>query len=118
MQGHNGRERLRSATEGSKEREVSCKKCATTFGIKFRADLIHVNSVRGGYLDLDAAQSLTCCQGVIQQASRHCTEAVANSLQQLYPELLGVLDRIPSHLEFLQLEEMLLWQYAESVIKK
>ena len=46
-------ERLRSATEASKEREVSCKKCATTFGIKFRADLIHVNSVRGGYLDLD-----------------------------------------------------------------
>jgi hypothetical protein len=46
-------ERLRNATEASKEREVSCKKCATTFGIKFRADLIHANSVRGGYLDLD-----------------------------------------------------------------
>jgi hypothetical protein len=46
-------ERLRNSTEGSKEREVSCKKCATTFGFRFRRDFIHANSVRGGYLDLD-----------------------------------------------------------------
>lgn len=46
-------ERLRNATEDTKEREVSCKKCALTFGIRFRADLIHANSVRGGYVDLD-----------------------------------------------------------------
>ena len=46
-------ERLRDSTESSKERELSCKKCATTFGLRFRRDFIHANSVRGGYLDLD-----------------------------------------------------------------
>lgn len=46
-------ERLRSATETSKMREQSCKKCAATLAVRFRADMIHVNSVRGGYLDLD-----------------------------------------------------------------
>ncbi|KAK3711426.1 hypothetical protein LTR37_009605 [Vermiconidia calcicola] len=46
-------ERLRSATESSKAREDSCKKCATGFAVRFRPDMIHANSVRGGYLDLD-----------------------------------------------------------------
>lgn len=46
-------ERLRNAPENSKMREESCKKCASTLAIRFRADLIHANSVRGGYLDLD-----------------------------------------------------------------
>lgn len=47
-------EKLRSSAENSKMREVSCKKCATTLAVRFRADLIHANSVRAGYLDLDA----------------------------------------------------------------
>ena len=46
-------EKLRSSAENSKMREVSCKKCATTLAVRFRADMIHVNSVRAGYLDLD-----------------------------------------------------------------
>ena len=46
-------ERLRTDAENSKMREESCKKCASTFAIRFRADMIHANSVRGGYLDLD-----------------------------------------------------------------
>ena len=46
-------ERLRNSAMDSKAREASCKKCASTFGVVFRADLIHANSVRGGYLDLD-----------------------------------------------------------------
>lgn len=46
-------ERLRSTLESSKMREESCKKCAATLAVRFRADMIHANSVRGGYLDLD-----------------------------------------------------------------
>lgn len=34
-------------------RNETCKKCATGFGVGFRTDLIHANSVRAGYLDLD-----------------------------------------------------------------
>lgn len=47
-------EKLRSSTENSKMREVSCKKCAMTLAVRYRADMIHSNSVRAGYLDLDA----------------------------------------------------------------
>lgn len=47
-------EKLRSSPENSKMREISCKKCATTLAARFRADMIHANSVRAGYLDLDA----------------------------------------------------------------
>ncbi|KAK5166980.1 uncharacterized protein LTR77_007709 [Saxophila tyrrhenica] len=46
-------EKLRSVTESDKMREVTCKKCATVLAVRFRADLIHANSVRAGYLDLD-----------------------------------------------------------------
>ena len=46
-------ERLRNSTEASKMREESCKKCAIGVAVRFRADMIHVNSVRAGYLDLD-----------------------------------------------------------------
>ena len=46
-------ERLRNSATNSKAREVSCKKCASILAVAFRADLIHANSVRGGYLDLD-----------------------------------------------------------------
>lgn len=46
-------ERLRSVAENAKMRELSCKKCAAVLAVRFRADLIHANSVRAGYLDLD-----------------------------------------------------------------
>ena len=41
---------LRSA---SGARSESCKKCAGAFNIEFRRELIHANSIRAGYLDLD-----------------------------------------------------------------
>ena len=34
-------------------RSESCKKCASSLSINFRRELIHANSVRAGYLDLD-----------------------------------------------------------------
>lgn len=48
-------ERLRNNAQGdaSGMREHSCKKCANPLAVGFRADLIHGNSVRAGYLDLD-----------------------------------------------------------------
>jgi len=39
--------------EASSMRNEACKKCANGLAVGFRADLIHMNSVRGGYLDLD-----------------------------------------------------------------
>lgn len=45
--------KLRSSEENSTMREVSCKKCAAGMAVRFRRDLIHANSVRAGYLDLD-----------------------------------------------------------------
>lgn len=48
-------ERLRNNIQGDESgmREHSCKKCANALAVGFRADLIHANSVRAGYLDLD-----------------------------------------------------------------
>lgn len=34
-------------------RSESCKKCALAYSIGYRADLMHANSIRAGYLDLD-----------------------------------------------------------------
>ncbi|RMY81574.1 hypothetical protein D0861_08251 [Hortaea werneckii] len=34
-------------------RQETCKKCAITMAVGFRSDMIHANSVRAGYLDLD-----------------------------------------------------------------
>ncbi|KAG9678920.1 hypothetical protein KCU95_g15011, partial [Aureobasidium melanogenum] len=49
-------QRLRNNTKGDVTgmRDEICKKCANTLAIGFRADLIHQNSVRAGYLDLDS----------------------------------------------------------------
>lgn len=48
-------ERLRSNTgeNASSLRDERCKKCASGLVVGFRADLMHTNSVRAGYLDLD-----------------------------------------------------------------
>ncbi|CAD0115251.1 unnamed protein product, partial [Aureobasidium uvarum] len=48
-------QRLRNNTKGDVTgmRDEICKKCANSLAIGFRADLIHQNSVRAGYLDLD-----------------------------------------------------------------
>ncbi|KAK6003239.1 hypothetical protein QM012_001084 [Aureobasidium pullulans] len=48
-------QRLKNNTKGDTTgmRDEICKKCANTLAIGFRADLIHQNSVRAGYLDLD-----------------------------------------------------------------
>ncbi|KAK0770727.1 hypothetical protein LTR91_000943 [Friedmanniomyces endolithicus] len=42
-------QRLRNSTA----KQETCKKCASGLAVGFRADLIHVNSARAGYLDLD-----------------------------------------------------------------
>jgi phage FluMu protein Com len=33
------------------EKGGSCKKCATTFVVKFRQEMVHQNSIRGGFID-------------------------------------------------------------------
>ncbi|KAF2472472.1 uncharacterized protein BDR25DRAFT_333299 [Lindgomyces ingoldianus] len=44
---------LQNNIQDSHTRSDSCNKCANPFTIGFRADLMHANSVRAGYLDLD-----------------------------------------------------------------
>ncbi|KAK3342386.1 hypothetical protein B0H65DRAFT_217623 [Neurospora tetraspora] len=34
------------------EKLASCKKCATSFTVRFRAELVHANSTRAGFIDL------------------------------------------------------------------
>lgn len=34
------------------EKLSSCKKCATSFSVRFRAELVHANSTRAGFIDL------------------------------------------------------------------
>ncbi|THY79334.1 hypothetical protein D6C86_00172 [Aureobasidium pullulans] len=48
-------QRLRNNIKGDVTgmRDEICKKCANNLAVGFRADLIHQNSVRAGYLDLD-----------------------------------------------------------------
>ncbi|KAF2719245.1 hypothetical protein K431DRAFT_120324 [Polychaeton citri CBS 116435] len=48
-------ERLKNNVKGDESglRADSCKKCASSLAVGFRADMIHSSSVRGGYLDLD-----------------------------------------------------------------
>ncbi|KAI7241060.1 hypothetical protein KC330_g822 [Hortaea werneckii] len=46
--------RLRNYSgNASAMRQETCKKCAITMAVGFRSDMIHANSVRAGYLDLD-----------------------------------------------------------------
>ncbi|RMY81786.1 hypothetical protein D0864_03787 [Hortaea werneckii] len=46
--------RLRNYSgSASAMRQETCKKCAITMAVGFRSDMIHANSVRAGYLDLD-----------------------------------------------------------------
>ncbi|KAF2452800.1 hypothetical protein BDY21DRAFT_358009 [Lineolata rhizophorae] len=42
-----------TSASSSGMRTESCKKCANPFGIGYRMDMMHANSVRAGYLDLD-----------------------------------------------------------------
>lgn len=68
-------ERLRSGGEQSAAKEVSCKKCANTIAARFRADLIHANSVRGGYLDLDSCAVLDMLPSQFQPTCSECSTA-------------------------------------------
>jgi len=47
-------------------RQQACKKCATGLAVGFRADMIHANSARAGYLDLEGCT-------VIDMLPRYCS---------------------------------------------
>ncbi|KAF2732544.1 hypothetical protein EJ04DRAFT_307063 [Polyplosphaeria fusca] len=44
---------LQDNVEGKHTKRASCKKCAVPFLLGFRAELMHNNSIRAGYLDLE-----------------------------------------------------------------
>ena len=46
---------IRSAADSRSE---SCRKCASTLSVGFRKELMHQNSIRAGYLDLDGCTVL------------------------------------------------------------
>lgn len=78
-------ERLRNATDDSKVREQSCKKCATTFGVRFRADLVHANSVRGGYLDLDGCTVVDMLPRRVDRATCALSRAILTICSNFIP---------------------------------
>ncbi|KAF2870372.1 hypothetical protein BDV95DRAFT_79771 [Massariosphaeria phaeospora] len=45
--------KLQNNTGGDHTLADSCKKCASPFAVGYRSRLMHINSVRAGYLDLD-----------------------------------------------------------------
>ncbi|QIX02036.1 hypothetical protein AMS68_007553 [Peltaster fructicola] len=76
-------DRLRSITpESTAPRSESCKKCANGFVIGFRADLIHSNSVRAGYLDLDGCTIVDMLPSTFAPTCAECSV--------LYPGIVSV----------------------------
>ncbi|KAK6207070.1 hypothetical protein LQW54_007498 [Pestalotiopsis sp. IQ-011] len=41
----------------NEEKASSCKKCATAFTVKFRPEMVHQNSVRAGFIDVETVPS-------------------------------------------------------------
>lgn len=66
-------ERLRSGDENSTTKQVSCKKCANGMAVRFRADMIHANSVRAGYLDLDGCAVVDMLPSQFQPSCSECS---------------------------------------------
>ncbi|KAI7720110.1 hypothetical protein KC353_g2450 [Hortaea werneckii] len=72
--------RLRNYSgNASAMRQETCKKCAITMAVGFRSDMIHANSVRAGYLDLDG------CTVVDMLPSGYCSRE-----QNYRPEDCGI----------------------------
>lgn len=68
-------ERLRNTAENSKAHETSCKKCANAMAIQFRGDMIHANSVRAGYLDLDGCTVIDMLPSQFMPTCSECSSS-------------------------------------------
>ncbi|KAK6426206.1 hypothetical protein LTR81_001458 [Elasticomyces elasticus] len=69
-------QRLRNYSGNSVEmRQETCKKCAQGLAIGFRTDLIHVNSARAGYLDLDGCTVIDMMTSTFIPTCAECSTA-------------------------------------------
>ncbi|EKG12866.1 Zinc finger CHY-type protein, partial [Macrophomina phaseolina MS6] len=59
-------------------RSESCKKCANPVGIGYRMDLMHANSVRAGYLDLDGCTPVDMLPSNFLPSCSGCSTQYAN----------------------------------------
>ncbi|KAF2091714.1 hypothetical protein K490DRAFT_31585, partial [Saccharata proteae CBS 121410] len=56
-------------------RSVSCKKCANALGIGYRMSLMHANSVKAGYLDLDGCTPVDLLTSQFTPTCSECSTA-------------------------------------------
>ena len=59
----------------SSARNESCKKCASPFTICYRRELIHINSFRAGFLDLDGCTVLDLLSSTFLPTCSQCSSA-------------------------------------------
>ncbi|EMC99754.1 hypothetical protein BAUCODRAFT_30153 [Baudoinia panamericana UAMH 10762] len=70
-------QRLRSYSgDVASMRQETCKKCASVLAVGFRADLVHANSVRGGYLDLDGCTVIDMLPSNFTPTCAECSTAL------------------------------------------
>lgn len=70
-------ERLRNNTQADHTgmKEQGCKKCASSLAAGYRMDLIHVNSSRAGYIDLDGCTAVDMLPSTFVPTCGECSTA-------------------------------------------
>lgn len=70
-------ERLRNNTQGDHTgmKEQGCKKCASSLAAGYRMDLIHINSSRAGYIDLDGCTAVDMLPSTFVPTCAECSTA-------------------------------------------
>lgn len=84
------------------EKQASCRKCATTFSVIFRPELVHQNSTRAGFIDTaactlaDLLPRYACQDSLPLRDTREylCSRPRANGAQHLRAHLRPVLDAV------------------------
>ncbi|KAF2223823.1 hypothetical protein BDZ85DRAFT_262229 [Elsinoe ampelina] len=70
-------ERIRNNSQGDHTgmKEQNCKKCGSSLAVGYRMDLIHVNSSRAGYLDLDGCTTVDVLPSTFVPTCSECSTA-------------------------------------------
>ncbi|KAF2117423.1 CHY zinc finger-domain-containing protein [Lophiotrema nucula] len=68
---------LRNNADGKHALTESCRKCASQLTIGFRAELMHTNSIRAGYLDLDGCTVIDMLPSAFVPTCAECSATYA-----------------------------------------
>lgn len=84
---------LQNNADGAHARADRCKKCGSVFNVGFRVELLHSNSIRAGYLDLDGCSIVdllpryglwSCVTTSLMLSSAHLYQHVLNARLRIY----------------------------------